>query len=49
MVNKIKVIEYSGGQVYPSYQKQRYLAPQVKVAVDFIVVRVQDNARDDLL
>jgi DNA-binding transcriptional LysR family regulator len=30
--------------VYLLYQRQRYLVPKVKVAVDFIVARVQGNA-----
>lgn len=34
--------------VYLLYQKQRYLVPKVKVAVDFLVARVQGNARYDL-
>jgi DNA-binding transcriptional LysR family regulator len=34
--------------VYLLYQKQRYLVPKVKVAVDFIVARVQGNAKYQL-
>jgi DNA-binding transcriptional LysR family regulator len=34
--------------VYLLYQKQRYGVPKVKVAVDFIVARVQGNALSDL-
>lgn len=44
----VQVTQNTDLAVYLLYQKQRYGVPKVKVAVDFIVARVQGNALSDL-
>ena len=45
----LHVTENTDMAVYLLYQKQRYLVPKVKVAVDFIVARVKGKPMDELL
>ena len=40
---ELKVTQNSALAVYLLYQKQRYLVPKVKVAVDFLVDRIKDK------
>jgi DNA-binding transcriptional LysR family regulator len=40
---KLKVTRDSALAVYLLYQKQRYLVPKVKVAVDFLIDRIKDK------
>jgi hypothetical protein len=36
----LRVSQNSELAIYPLYQKQRYLVPKVKAAVDFLVARI---------
>lgn len=40
---ELKVTQNTSLAVYLLYQKQRYLVPKVKVAVDFLIARVKEN------
>jgi DNA-binding transcriptional LysR family regulator len=40
---QLTVTQNSELAVYLLYQKQRYLVPKVKVAVDFLVARIKGN------
>ena len=42
----LQVTQNTDLAIYLLYQKQRYLVPKVKVAVDFIVARVKGNSLD---
>ena len=42
----LQVTQNTDLAIYLLYQKQRYLVPKVKVAVDFIVARVKGNSPD---
>lgn len=42
----LQVTQNTEFAIYLLYQKQRYLVPKVKVAVDFIVARVKENSPD---
>ncbi|MFP3577870.1 hypothetical protein, partial [Brevibacillus sp. SIMBA_040] len=39
--HKLAITQHSDMAVYLLYQKQRYLVPKVKAAVDFLVERIQ--------
>ena len=39
----LRITQNTDLAVYLLYQKQRYLVPKVKAAVDFLVARVQGN------